>query len=273
MAASLLVTGTVILTVGLLIWTLLSRYLVEQSALKSVEHQARSTLQVWELYSKVVRHAEDGSHVHGTPQFELTTNMMPRGELWYLGKKKESTPVPTPATFIILLGQKLKLAGEDLHDNEQESRTLTRHRVYSEYPFRDRGQESPPRDSFGRTALEKLKGKPDKPSYHAFETRPDGRVVLRFAYAVPISSGCIKCHGKASEYDKDYYRERKTAPRTDWEPGETRGVLEIIRPMDEDYRQTRWALLAAYAGLIVGTVVLLGACQIVLRVGRWRRGW
>ena len=80
--------------------------------------------------------------------------------------------------------------------------------------------------------MEALKGKQTTSAqHHQIEAQKDGTILLRYARPVPLKDRCLVCHNQRNRYDPDYYERRGVAPRTDWEVGETRGVLEIQRPM------------------------------------------
>ena len=71
----------------------------------------------------------------------------------------------------------------------------------------------------------------------------------------------LPCHGAHDNVIKK-------KPKLDWKEGETRGVLEITRPMGEDYARTRERLGTAYAAVVGMAVVVLASCRLVLARGR-----
>jgi serine/threonine protein kinase len=143
--------------------------------------------------------------------------------------------IPTPATFTIDLGQQIS------HHNEQGLEV----RLYSDYPFPSR-TDGGPRDDFEREALKQLRTAPDEP-YYRFEER-QGRPTLRYATARRMKESCVKCHNSHPE-----------SPRTDWQIGDVRGVLEIIHPLDRDVRHTREGLRGSFL-LVLGMSVVFLVC-------------
>jgi hypothetical protein len=53
-------------------------------------------------------------------------------------------------------------------------------------------------------------------------TEYEGRPVLRYATARVLQGSCLGCHNG----DKD-------SPKRDWQVGDVRGALEVIRPLDK----------------------------------------
>jgi hypothetical protein len=263
--ASLLLTVTVVLAIGLPSLLYLSKALVKGSALEGTEQQALMLLQVWEIYGKSIDNAKliartkKGMEENAVadPDFTLLFNVKEEGELCSRG----GALLPMPATFIKLLGSKLKSAV----DRPERRQITTRLRVYSNFPIRF-SDYSPPRDEdeFGKEALARLAGSNVEAPYARFEGRGDGEV-LRYAKAVKMRRSCLRCHNDERLYDKELYDNiLKKKPKLDWKEGETRGVLEITRPMGEDYARTRERLGTAYAAVIGVAAVLLVSCRLVL---------
>jgi PAS domain S-box-containing protein len=152
--------------------------------------------------------------------------------------------VPIPATFAIDIGRRLS-----------QDKYGTQVRLYSDYPFPGR-KDGGPQDPFEKVALRQLRERPDRP-YYVFEEYA-GRPALRYAVADRMQTSCLKCHNdKASD-----------SPKTDWKEGDVRGVLEIIRPLDN-------SVAASYAGLqrtffITVGVYLLGLLGLGLVARRLR---
>ena len=261
--ASFLLTVTVILAIGLPSLLYLSKALVRGSALEGTEQQALMLLQVWEIYGKSIDNAKliarttKGMEENAVADsnFELLFNIRTDGELRGPG----GALLPMPATFIKLLGSKLK-SGVDRPERRQ---ITTRLRVYSEFPIRF-SDYSPPQDEFGKEALAQLAGSNVEEPYARFEGRGDGEV-LRYAKAVKMRHSCLRCHNDERLYDKELYDKiLNKKPKLNWKEGETRGVLEITRPMGEDYARTRERLGTAYAAVIGVAAVLLVSCRLVL---------
>lgn len=128
--------------------------------------------------------------------------------------REEKGAIPLPATLV-------KQLGERINKNRRGADV----RLYSDYPFPWRAG-SGPADDFERNALAALRNNPDQP-YYRFEEM-DGIPVLRYAVADRMKPACVDCHNS-----------HPSSPKKDWKVGDVRGVLEIIRPLDERVAQTR----------------------------------
>jgi hypothetical protein len=162
-----------------------------------------------------------------------------------------STPksIPAPATLTIDLGDYITA----------NSVRGTRVRLYSDLPFRSR-KDGGVRDEFEREALERLRINPNEPVYR-FEGGE--RPVLRYATARVMKEACVECHNSHPD-----------SPRQDWEVGDVRGVLEIIRPLDLDQERTRQGLRGTFA-LVAGvstTLMLVSTLTLLLSNRRRRAG-
>jgi PAS domain S-box-containing protein len=136
--------------------------------------------------------------------------------------------VPLPATLAMDLGERLS-----------RGRPGAYVRLYSDYPFPWRKDRRAPLDAFEEAALQKLRQDPERPvhSFAEFEGRPS----LRYAVADRMKASCVSCHNTHPD-----------SPKTDWKEGDVRGVLEVIRPLDNSVAQ-------AYAGLQRTFLVTLAA--------------
>ncbi|MBS0207689.1 MAG: protein kinase [Planctomycetes bacterium] len=152
--------------------------------------------------------------------------------------------IPLPATLNIELGQRIS----------QRSASGMQVRLYSDYPFRSR-KDGGPRDEFERNALAILRANPEQP-IDRFEDY-QGRASLRFAKARKMGEACVKCHNG-----------HKESPKINWKVGEVGGVLEIIRPLDEDIARTRDGLRGTF--ILVATVS--GSLLTASGLGIWLRG-
>jgi hypothetical protein len=154
--------------------------------------------------------------------------------------------IPIPATFTIELGQQIS----------DRSETGVQVRLYSDYPFRSR-RSGGPKDAFERRALRRLRENPAEPVY-AYEDYK-GQPVLRYATARRMQPSCVACHNTHPD-----------SPKTDWQVGDVRGVVEIIHPLNKDLERTRQGLQGAF--LLIGVVcaTLLGLSGLALFVGRLR---
>lgn len=146
--------------------------------------------------------------------------------------RKHHGAIPLPATLTIELG---KLISEQSESGMQV-------RLYSDFPFRSR-TDGGPRDDFERDALRRLRKDPTS-HVAAFEDY-QGQYSLRYATARRMSATCVQCHNNHPDSTKQ-----------DWKEGDVRGVLEIIRPLEQDEARAREGLR--------GTVILMAVIYAVL---------
>lgn len=151
--------------------------------------------------------------------------------------------IPLPATLNIELGRRFSKA----------TASGMQVRLYSDYPFKSR-KDSLARDDFEKEALAALGKNPSQPIDH-FEDYA-GRASLRFAKARIMQEGCVRCHNTHPESIKK-----------DWKVGDVGGVLEIIRPLDEDIARTRAGLNGTFilVAAVSGSLLLLSTLAIVIR--------
>src|SRR5262245_10698199 len=139
---------------------------------------------------------------------EVVARVTPHGIKALRDYRDHPDAIPLPITLT-------KELGERIHQDRQGAMV----RVWSEYPFPGKDR-SPPLDDFQQAALEALKANPSKP-FHRFE-KYEGRPSLRYAVADVLQTSCLQCHNDP----------KTGSPKTDWRAGEVRGVVEIIRPLD-----------------------------------------
>ena len=147
--------------------------------------------------------------------------------------------IPLPATLSMMLGAKISERGTGGYV-----------RLYSDYPFPWR-TDGGPNDDFQVEALIRLRQTPTQP-VHKFE-EIDGRPVMRYATADTMRESCVECHNT-----------HDASPKTNWETGDVRGVLEVTIPVDaaraqaaDSFRGT-FILLLAVGFLAFGTLVGMG---------------
>ena len=75
-----------------------------------------------------------------------------------------------------------------------------------------------------------------------------------------MERSCVECHNTHPQ-----------SRRKDWQEGDVRGVLEIIRPLDKDEARVGEALRLALLLSAVVSGLLLGGSMVVVWAGR-RRG-
>jgi serine/threonine protein kinase len=156
--------------------------------------------------------------------------------------------IPIPATFTIELGQQIS----DSSDSGVQVR------LYSEYPFKFR-RNGGPKDDFEREAVTRLTEDPKTPFYRFEEYK--GRPSLRYATARLMQEACVNCHNTHPD-----------SPKTDWEVGQLRGVVEIIHPLDRDTARAREGLQGATLFMSAIGASMLGLAGLGLLVGRLRKG-
>jgi PAS domain S-box-containing protein len=144
--------------------------------------------------------------------------------------------IPLPATLTMELGESINRENPGAHV-----------RLVSDYPFPWRRDSRPPLDPFEQEALQALRDDPTQPFYR-FEDF-EGRPSLRFAVADRMQAACLVCHNDP----------QTSSPKTDWKVGDIRGLLEIIRPLDNsvaqvhaNFRQTLLITVGAYGLGLVG---------------------
>ena len=229
--AGLLAAGLLAPAVALITLSLLSARLVRSNALESAAQQAELLEEATKEYSRNVQRVEKAS-------FTVNKTVPPT---------PGTVPLSIPATFLHDVGQQLSLTG----------RTGVRVRQYSDYPFPWR-TDGGPRDEFEREALRRLRQSKGQETVHEF-TEVGGRRVVRYAQARVMERSCVECH---STHDQ--------SPRKDWQVGDVRGVLEIIRPLDKDEARVSEALRLALLLSAVVSGLLLGGSMLVVWAGRRR---
>lgn len=120
--------------------------------------------------------------------------------------------IPVPATLNIELGERIT----EISGGVQV-------RFYSDFPFLSRTNGGP-KDDFERTALMMLRKDPEQP-YYRFEPINDHQS-LRYAVASIMQPSCVNCHNS-----------HPLSPKTDWQAGDVRGVLEVIQPVDDAFKR------------------------------------
>lgn len=151
----------------------------------------------------------------------------------YIGRPQA---IHLPATQMIDLGK---------HISEKSALGM-RVRLYSDHPFKTRTDGSP-KDDFEREALLRLAKRPEQP-YWSFED-VDDRPSLCYATGRRMEETCVRCHN-----------EHRDSPKKDWKVGDVSGVLEIVRPLDQDVERARqgpaWHISAhdRHLRIVVGIV-------------------
>jgi serine/threonine protein kinase len=229
--AGLLAAGLLAPLVALTALSLLSAQLVRSSALDSAAQQAELLEEANKEYSRIVQLVE---------QANFPVNKM-------VPPTPGTVPLSIPATFLHDVGEHLS----------QTSKTGVQVRQYSDYPFPWR-TDGGPRDDFERKALLLLRQNKGKGTVHEF-TEIGGQPVVRYAQARIMEQSCVKCHNTHPQ-----------SKRKDWQVGDVRGVLEIIRPLDKDEARVGEALGLALLLSAVVSGLLLGGSMLLMWAGRRR---
>jgi serine/threonine protein kinase len=155
--------------------------------------------------------------------------------------------IPVPASFTIDLGEHIR-----------KSQTTAMYvRLYSDYPFRYRN-DGGPEDEFEQLALAHLRENAGKPFYR-FESY-QGRKSLRYAAARVMEASCVACHNSHEDSTK-----------RDWRVGDVRGVLEVIRPLDQDILRTQTSLRDTFFYMLALSALLVVLAGVSLKLGNQRK--
>jgi PAS domain S-box-containing protein len=154
---------------------------------------------------------------------------------------KRGKAIPLPATLSMRIGNELTHAGSGGGT-----------RLYSKYPF-----PYPDRtgldDSFAQEAWAALTDDPGTPLVRFGERA--GVRSLRYATADRMRAACVDCHNTHPD-----------SPKTDWQEGDVRGVLEVTIPLDMATVQARSHLQESLA--IFGALGVAGVVLLALLIGR-----
>ena len=152
--------------------------------------------------------------------------------------------IPLPATLTMELGNRLS-----------KSRAGAYVRLYSEYPFPHRSDRT--LDPFEREALTHLRVSKEDTFWRIEEF--EGRPSMRLALADRMEKqSCVDCHNSHPD-----------SPKRDWKLNDIRGVLEVIRPLDQNVAATHSALAYTTKGAVLAYGVgFLGVLLLLQRVNR-----
>jgi serine/threonine protein kinase len=227
--SGLLAAGLLAPLVALTALSLLSARLVRANALESAAQQAELLEVANSEYSRIVTRVEQAT-------YPVNKTVPPT---------PGTVPLSIPATFLHDVGEQLA----------QTSRTGVQVRQYSDHPFPWR-TDGGPRDDFERAALLRVRQSKGQETAHEF-TEIDGQRVVRYAQARVMKRTCVECHNTHPQ-----------APRKDWQEGDVRGVLEIIRPLEKDEARVGEALRLALLLSAVVSGLLLGGSMLGVWAGR-----
>jgi hypothetical protein len=229
--AGLLAAGLLAPVVALITLSLLSARLVRSSALESAAQQAELLEVANNEYSRIVTRVEKA-------HFLVNKTVPPT---------PGTVPLSIPATFLHDVGEQLA----------RTSKTGVKVRQYSDLPFPWR-TDGGARDDFEREALRRLRQSKGRETVHEF-TEIGGQRVVRYAQARVMKRNCVECHNTHPQ-----------SPRKNWQEGDVRGVLVIIRPLGKDEARVGEALHLALLLSAVVSGLLLGGSLLVVWAGRRR---
>ena len=247
------VPSTLLLTISAVLlfgqWTLhrLADQMVESTTRESAAQQTELIKTVNSLYTDVAARAKAAGVVvsHKYPELEGS--------------------IPIPAKFTIELGQRMQSRAESDDHGAGLDQSFLQLKLYSEHPFRRR-TDSPPRYQFGKDALAFYQDAANKGlPFDRIEKTRAGAKVLRYATPLIVEERCLKCHNDPKLYELDEFR------KSDWKPGDVRGVLEVVCPLEDNTEQTQQTLLNTYLQVAGVGAVVLTASWAGLMFGRRRR--
>jgi diguanylate cyclase (GGDEF)-like protein len=152
--------------------------------------------------------------------------------------------IPNPATFTILLGERLSAMGTVVH-------------MYSDLPFKNR--HGGPRDEFGVAALAHANRDPETPLIE-YEVK-DNMEVMRYAGAMLMEASCVDCHNTHPD-----------SPKRGWKVGDVRGVLEVTQPYSAPLAAVRGAKETRVLLFAVAVLIVFASIFMLVRARRLRRG-
>ena len=145
--------------------------------------------------------------------------------------KNDPSAIPVPTTFILDVAQAFS--------NDQVKVGLV-----SPFPWPTRAGRV--LDDFQREAWDKLSL---DPGAH-FERREvvNGREVLRVAVGDRMDASCVACHNSNAQ-----------SPKRDWKVGDVRGIIEVVRPIDQITRGAQALSWHLVVGISVAGIALFAA--------------
>ena len=153
--------------------------------------------------------------------------------------------IPLPITYIRTLGHQISQSNNGMEV-----------RLYSDYPFPWRREESEIKDEFEHEALEFLRQNPERPFYR-LETLAS-RPVLRYAEADVMKPRCIGCHNTYPG-----------TPKNDWKVGDVRGVLEINLSLQDIRKYINKSLKGTL--MLLFTMSVVGVAGLAMSIRRIRQ--
>lgn len=150
--------------------------------------------------------------------------------------------IPLPATLTIMFGNQIGERGL----GEKVS-------LYSPYPFPWRKKTGGLRDEFSKKAWAHFSKNKTEPYYEIITE--NNNKLLRYATADTMRESCITCHN--SHVD---------SPKTDWKPGDLRGILDVTIPLGNILTKTENDL--AFTIVIYLVLAFLGVLGLVFMISK-----
>ncbi|WP_299490139.1 diguanylate cyclase [Acaryochloris sp. IP29b_bin.137] len=189
----------------------LSADLVDAQALQHARISVHTVKEAWFLYSQAV-----------VGRLDNVDNVTVSPEYHHI-----SGGIPVPATYTIELGERVSKSEKGLS-----------FRLFSNYPFPNRQGSGGPQNLFEQEALNYLQQHPS--DFYYQKTKEQGQLLFRYAEAIQMGSSCVKCHNTWPG-----------SPKTDWQEGDIRGVIEITQPIDAFVAQAQAGLKSIWSTLII----------------------
>ncbi len=152
--------------------------------------------------------------------------------------------IPLPATLTMQIGDRLNKVREGAYV-----------RLFSDYPFPNRRERM--LDDFEIDAIARMRTSSDEIFWRIekFEGRPSIRLALVDRLK---KQSCVDCHNSHPD-----------SPKRDWKLNDPRGILEVIRPLDQKVAATHSALVYTINGAVfVYGFGLLGMLLLLQRMHR-----
>ncbi|GLQ33454.1 response regulator [Litoribrevibacter albus] len=149
--------------------------------------------------------------------------------------------IPLPATLSMLLGERIGLHGKDLSA-----------KLYSPYPFPWRQESNGLKDSFAKDAWEHFRSGEVDPYVKVENT--GGVVRVRYAVADRMRDSCVSCHNSHPQ-----------SPKTDWQEGDVRGVLEVVLPITQGLAKVDQIFQEVGSLTVLLMVITFGCIALIIR--------
>ena len=153
--------------------------------------------------------------------------------------------IPLPVTLTIMLGNKIS-----------KNETGEKVSLYSPYPYPWRKKTGGLRDEFSKKAWTHFSKNKTEPYFEVFTEK--NNKYLRYATADTMRASCINCHNSHAD-----------SPKTNWKPGDVRGVLDVTIPLGNILANTRNDL--TFTILIYAVLAILGVLGIIFMISKHKK--